>query len=197
MKFRIFTLGLLLLALFWLSGLSTGDTIYLKNGKKIQTSWVEVKGDKVRFLKYGGIVTIPADKVESIVSDLFQEDTIDHTASDQEVAEQVAPPPEEAPAEEEGELSEEEQLKRTPQYWIERREFLNEQIRVKEEEILQLQINVQGAIAIGISTIPIAEKIMQLEEEISLIKDELANLEFEAKRYGIKPGELRKTPPPR
>ncbi|TKJ29594.1 hypothetical protein CEE39_08990 [bacterium (candidate division B38) B3_B38] len=198
MKFKLFTCGLLLMALFCFSGLISADTIYLKSGREIQTSWVEVKGDKVQFLKYGGIVSIPLGKVERIVSDLFEEKSIDHTASDQEMAEQVAPPPEEAlPEEEEEEIPEEEMLKRTPQYWIERREFLNEQIRAKEEEIWQLQITVHGAIATGISTIPLAEKIMQLEEEIALINEELANLEFEARRYGIRPGELRGTPPPR
>jgi len=198
MKFKLFTCGLLLMAFFWLSGLTSGDTIYLKSGREIQTSWVEVKGDKVQFLKYGGIVSIPLAKVERIVSDLFEEKSIDHTASDQEMAEQVAPPPEEAlPEEEEEEIPEEEMLKLTPQYWIERREFLNEQIRAKEEEIWQLQINVHGAIATGISTIPLAEKIMQLEEEIAQMREELENLEFEAKRYGIRPGELRRTPPPR
>jgi len=191
MKIRIFTLGLLLLALFWLSGLSSGDTVYLKNGREIQTSWVEVKGDKVRFLKYGGVVTIPLAKVERVVSDLFEEESIDHTASDEEVAAQVTPSVA-APEEGEEEISQEEELKRTAQYWIERREFLNEQIRVKEEEIPQLELTVLGSIAAGVSTIPIAERIMQLEEEIAQIKEELANLEFEATRYGIKPGELRR-----
>ncbi|MDH5406337.1 MAG: hypothetical protein OEZ30_09960 [Candidatus Aminicenantes bacterium] len=198
MKFKLFTCGLLLMALFCFSGLISADTIYLKNGKKIQTSWVETKGDKVNFLKYGGIVTIPLAKVERIVPDFFEEKSIDRTASVPETAEQVAPPPEEAlPEEEEEEIPEEEMLKRTPQYWIERRAFLNEQIQAKEEQIWQLQINVQGAIATGISTIPLAEKIMQLEEEIAQMREELANLEFEAKRYGIRPGELRGTPPPR
>jgi len=191
MNSRIFTLGLLLLALFWLSGLSSGDTVYLKNGREIQTSWVEVKGDKVQFLKYGGVVTIPLAKVERVVSDLFEEEKIDHTASDEEVAAQVTPSVA-APEEEEEEIPQEEELKRTAQYWIERREFLNEQIRVKEEEIPQLELNVLGSIAAGVSTIPLAERIMQLEEEIAQIKEELANLEFEATRYGIKPGEIRR-----
>ena len=196
MKFRIFTLGLLLLALFWLSGLTSADTIYLKSGKKIQTSWVEVKGDKVRFLKYGGIVTIAADQVERIVPDLYAEEGIDHTASDEEYAAQPAPSPA-APEEGEEEILQEEALKRTAQYWIERREFLNQQLIAKEEELQQLRINVLGTLTTGFSTIPLAEKILLLEEEIVLIKQELANLEFEAKRYGIKPGELRRTPPPR
>ena len=196
MKFRIFTLGLLLLALFWLSGLTSGDTIYLKSGKKIQTSWVEVKGDKVQFLKYGGIVTIPADQVERIVSDLYAEEGIDHTASDEEYAAQPVPLPP-APEEGEEEILQEEALKRTAKYWIERREFLNQQLIAKEEELQQLRINVLGTLTTGFSTIPLAEKILLLEEEIDLIKQELANLEFEAKRYGIKPGELRRTPPPR
>ena len=56
----------LLVASFVLGGAATADTVYLKNGRAIDSSYVRIEGDRVVVRQYAGLVAFPMGLVDRI-----------------------------------------------------------------------------------------------------------------------------------
>ena len=56
----------LIVASFILGGAAAADTVYLKNGRAIDSSYVRIEGDRVVVRQYAGLVAFPMGLVDRI-----------------------------------------------------------------------------------------------------------------------------------
>ena len=192
--------GLLIASVLLCTFLCLGDTIYLKNGETIRTSFAEIQGDKVIFNQLGGTVAIPMSLVDRIERD-----------KQAEPFKEPGPPPLTSPStpsapsekgvkeasagEKEASKSEGAKLdaaKRNSQYWIKRKQELTKRLAEAEKELeIARGNNFAMRYAGGVGLERTHKQVEALDKEIAQIKAELANLEFEARKYGILPGVFR------
>jgi hypothetical protein len=170
----------------WVAGTATADTIYLKNGRVIQSSLVRVEGDRVIFVQYAGEVSIPLSQVERIVED----------ATVEPAATTTTPPPadeaeEAAAADAEAEAVPEEQ---TRDYWQGRvRSIAAERVQV-ELQIEDLRRTERAFLFSHRSTADTRQAIEDAQARLTELDEEMSALETEARRLEIPPGWLRIDP---
>lgn len=184
--------GLLITFLLLCTFLCLGDTIYLKNGQKIRTSYAEIKGDKVFFTQFGGVVSVPMSLVDRIESDRFAEPA-KSTVSASPLSPTPATPAiagEQQPAQESKEVDSERQKKET-EYWIKRKQKLTQRLADAEKELQTARHDNFATRYAGGALERSIKRIEALEKEIAQLKQDIANLEDEARRYSIPPGVFR------
>jgi dihydroorotase-like cyclic amidohydrolase len=168
------------------AGTATADTIYLKNGRVIQSSVVRVEGDRVIFVQYAGEVTIPLSQVERIVED----------ASVEPSATTPTPPPadeaEEAAAAEAEEAPEEQE--QTRDYWQERVRAIAAERAQVELQIADLQRTERAFLFSHRSTADTRQAIEDAQARLVELDEEMSALETEARRLQIPAGWLRIDP---
>ena len=165
------------------AGTATADTIYLKNGRVIQSSLVRVEGDRVIFVQYAGEVSIPLSVVDRIVED----------ASVEPVATPPQPPAEEA---EEAAAAETEDLaeEQTRDYWQEQvRSIAAERVQV-ELQIEDLRRTERAFLFSHRSTAETRQAIEDAQGRLAELDEEMSALEAEARRLQVPPGWLRIDP---
>lgn len=188
---------LVIMAIFLLSLLSSADTIYLKNGRVIKTPFAEIVGNKVRFIVGGGEVMFPLSIVEKIEQDYF--------AFPEKKATTAAQPPPALPEEGISPIPEEgvnpvgigdnpEAQKKQAEYWVKRRQQLNEAIQKAERELSEARRRLRTTVDPR-NRRQVRQQIEQFQKDIEKYRNELNNLGTQAKKHGILPGELRKKNP--
>jgi hypothetical protein len=168
----------------WVAGTATADTIYLKNGRVIQSSLVRVEGDRVIFVQYAGEVSIPLSQVERIVEDASVEPEATTTTS---------PPADEA---EEAAAAEAEDVpeEQARDYWQERvRAIVAERVQV-ELQIEDLRRTERAFLFSHRSTADTRQAIEDAQARLVELDEEMSALETEARRLQIPPGWLRIDP---
>jgi len=194
--------GLLIAFLLLCTFLCLGDTIYLKNGQKIRTSYAEIKGDKVSFSQFGGIVSLPMSLVDRIESDRFIEpekgSALAPSSASTPTTPETSTTAEQQPAQEgkqppaqESKESDPEQEKKDPEYWIKKKQELTQRLAQAEKELQEAKHDNFATRYAGGALERSIKRIESLENEIARLKLETANLETEAKKYGILPGVFR------
>ena len=188
--------GLMMALLAFCSLLCLGDTIYLKNGEKIQTSFAEVKGNQVIFSKFGGMISLPMTLVDRIESDSYAEPERSTEATPASTTVRTSSTPSSSPAPRSGAQDSAqrriEMQKKNTQYWIKRKQELTKQLNEAEQKLQAARANnlamrYAGGAGLALS----GQQIEALEREIAQLREQLDNLEDEARRYGIAPGVLR------
>lgn len=185
------------------------DTVYLKNGRRIDSSSVRVEGDRVYVRLYGGQVAFPMAVVDRIEeNDAVEPPTARLTGSDSE----AAPPDEPAQATEPGAAADAaagadpaasgdpaaagdpaagedpaEDPPPTPpeqtrEYWQNRMRPLQQELDRIGNEIDDLQ----GATGAGIQA-----RIDRLEQRRARVQEQVAAIEREARQLGVPAGWLR------
>jgi hypothetical protein len=193
---KMFIPGLMMALLVFCSLLCLGDTIYLKNGEKIQTSYAEVKGNQVIFSKFGGMISLPMTLVDRIESDSYVEPEKSSEAARPSPAGRTSSTPSSSPAtrssaQDSGQRRLEMQKKNT-QYWVKRKQELTQRLNEAEQKLQAARANnlamrYAGGAGLALS----GQQIEALESEIAQLREQLDNLEDEARRYGIAPGVFR------
>jgi hypothetical protein len=193
---KMFIPGLMMALLAFCSLLCLGDTIYLKNGEKIQTTYAEVKGNQVIFSKFGGMVSLPMTLVDRIESDSYVEPEKSSEAAPASTAVRTSSTPTSSPAT--GSSSQDsaqrrlEMQKKNAQYWVKRKQELTDRLNDAEQKLQAARANnlamrYAGGAGLALS----GQQIEALEREITQLREQLDNLDDEARRYGIAPGVLR------
>ena len=167
------------------AGAATADTIYLKNGRVIQSSLVRVVGDRVIFVQYAGEVSIPLSVVDRIVEDASVE-----PAGTPPLAQPVADEAEEAAAAEAEDAPEEQ----TRDYWQEQvRSIAAERVQV-ELQIEDLRRTERAFLFSHRSTAETRQAIEDAQARLAELDEEMSALEGEARRLQVPPGWLRIDP---
>jgi len=188
--------GLLITFLLLLyTSLCLGDTIYLKNGEKIRSSYVEVKRDKIFFTQFGGRISLPMSLVDRVESDRFAEPVQSIVSAAPLSATPTTPATpamagSQQPVQESKEVDTE-QEKKEAKYWIKKKQILTQRLAQAEKELQTARHDNFASRYAGGALERTIKRIEALEKEIDQIKQELVNLEDEARRYGIPPGVLR------
>jgi hypothetical protein len=188
--------GLMMALLAFCSLLCLGDTIYLRNGEKIQTSYAEVKGNQVIFSKFGGRISLPMTLVDRIESDSYAEPAKSTEAAPASTTVRTSSTPSSSPSTRSGDQDSAqrriEMQKKNAQYWVKRKQELTKQLNEAEQKLQAARANnlamrYAGGAGLALS----GQQIEALEREIAQLREQLDNLEDEARRYGIAPGVLR------
>jgi hypothetical protein len=184
--------GLMIVLLVCCSFICLGDTIYLKNGEKIQTSYAKVVGNQIVFSKFGGTISLPMSLVDRIGSDNYIE-----PKQSSEAAPTSSPVPAPSttrtlPATSSSAQNSIDMQKRNDQYWTKRKEELTNRLNEAEQKLQAARTNnLALRYAGGAGLAQSSQDVDALEKEIAQLREQLANLEDDARKYGISPGVLR------
>jgi hypothetical protein len=184
--------GLMIVLLVCCSFLCLGDTIYLKNGEKIQTSYAKVVGNQIVFSKFGGTISLPMSLVDRIESDNFIE-----PKQSSEAAPTTSPAPAPSttrtlPTTSSSTQNRLDMQKRNAQYWTKRKEELTKRLNEAEQKLQAARTNnLALRYAGGAGLAQTSQQVEALEREIAQLREQLANLEDDARKFGISPGVLR------
>jgi len=175
------------------------DTIYLKNGRTIDTPSAEVQGDRVVFIQFGNKVAIPLSTVERIEeNDRSGPQPSGETSEPSAPTVEPAAEPRAPAAEGVGAAAVDApspprpvEPEQTREYWQDRVRQIN-----AEGEFLQLELQrlrrVQRAFLFAhMSTAESRQQIEEVQERIAANERALPELRREARRQGIPPGWLR------
>ena len=164
------------------------DTIYLKNGRSIQTSQVRVEGDRVFFIQYGGEVAISMALVERIVEDANVEPEAlpspppvqNPAAGSANSADPAGPEGADAPVD-----------TNTAAYWQDRVRTIEAEKNQVLLQIEDLRREERAFLFSKRSTAPTRQKIEDAQERQRELDQEMAELRAEARREGVPVGWLR------
>ena len=171
----------------WFAVPAAADTIYLKNGRTIQTSQVRVEGDRVFFIQYGGEVAMPMALVDRIVEDA-------------NIEPEAAPAPPPAPARNPGanpaepadpEGADAPVDTNTRAYWQGRVRTIEAEKSQVELQIEDLRREERAFLFSKRSTAQTRQKIDDAQERLAELEQEMTDLRAEARREGIPVGWLR------
>lgn len=177
-----------------IAGAAAADTIYLKNGRTIRSSYVRVVGDRVVFIQYGGQVALPMSLVDRIEEDTNVGPSSSpapppsSSSDDTSVGSADPDDPEAATAEEE--VPEEE----TRAYWQDRVRSIEaekEQLRLQIEDLRRTE---RAFLFSHRSTADTRAAIEQAEQRLTELDEEMAALRQEARQAGVPAGWLRLSP---
>ena len=183
-------------AALFVSGVTSADTIYLKNGRVIETASAKQVGDKVEFEQFGQTATIPA----SVVLRIEHDDRAEEPPI-------PAPVPTPAPAEgdpgtESGETGdgdddgEEVAPETTREYWRDRIHAIEREKAELVTMMTQLRREERAFLFSKRSTAELRERIEAVQAREKELDQESVDLRREARRLGIPPGWLRVGPAP-
>jgi len=165
--------------------LSFTDTIILKNGRKIYTSWVKIKEDKVQYKWTGGTMTINKSLVAKIIRDDKTEParkpSLDIEPSD---AGPVASQPIRF-RKSLDELPEKEDPKKSASYWSEEMKRLLVEKSELQVELKELENYRVSLIRSRRNTKSVKAKIDNRRENLKDIDNDLAKIAGDARKYGI------------
>ncbi|MCH7825870.1 MAG: hypothetical protein IH849_13805 [Acidobacteria bacterium] len=188
-----FLLAVGMLAAVAVASTLAADSIYLKNGRVIRTSAVEIVGDRVLFIQFGHPVAIPMSQVDRIVEDDY-EDPIVTPASPQPEA--AAPPspatastgPGTAGTPRAPAAADPEQTK---DYWQERVRAIHAEATMLALQMQNLRRIERAFLFSHRSTAEIRRRKEDLQARVDANDNALPALRTEARRKGIWPGWLR------
>lgn len=188
--------GLMIVLLVCCSFLCLGDTIYLKNGEKIQTSYAKIVGNQIVFSKFGGMISFPMSLVDRIENDSYIEPK---QSSEGAPTSSTAPAPSTtrtlpatSSSAQDSSQNRLEMQKRNDQYWTKRKEELTNRLNEAEQKLQAARTNnLALRYAGGAGLAQSSQDVDALEKEIAQLREQLANLEDDARKYGISPGVLR------
>ncbi len=181
---KAFIVFLVTFALF--SQFLLADTIILKNGRKIHTSWIKIDGDKVTYKWTGGMMTINKKLIEKIVKDDKAE------PAKREYVESSSETPIEPPASDAGGATgnDKEDEKESAAYWNAEREKLQQEKVKAEQELKELMSLKSTIIAARRSTKDINKKIEEKRKQIGELFKEISELSSKARKYGVTEREI-------
>lgn len=178
------------------------DSVYLKNGRILHASDVQVLEEEGQVVLQQGAnrVVIPLSIVERIVEDAEESETL-QSGTAEEPAPEAAPPAEEGEAEEGEAAAGEEAAEAPPE---ETRAYWQDQVRAIEEEKAELQESLQelrreerAFLFSHRSTADTKAKIDAVQLRLAELDQAMEDLRLDARRRGIPPGWLRLDPRPR
>lgn len=165
------------------------DTIYLKNGRVIQTPSARQVGDRVEFVQFGETVTIPASVVLRIEKDERGEAPRLPTA--EEDARRGEAPAEGAEDAEAEEAEEELPPAQNPDYWRDRITAIQQEKTEIAAAIVEFRREERAFLFSHRSTAATREKIEAAQARDRELDQELVELRREARRLGVPAGWLR------
>lgn len=171
------------------------DTIFLKNGRKIVTSWVKIEGDKVKYKWPGGIMSINKDLVLKIVKDNFAEPEKREDLGLNEDTEDTSNTKKAADLkrnDEMEEIAEEEQPdeKSTSEYWGKELNRLQTEKADLDRQLKDLQNLKVGLMRARRSTTEVNKRIAEIETKINDINKEMVDMQEEARQSGVNKRQL-------
>jgi len=163
----------------------TADTIYLKNGRRIDTASATVEGDRVLFLQFGHPVAIPMSEVERVEQN-------DRSGPDAT----PAPPPSAAAAPtgqgaSASSVAAPDDPQATKEYWQDRVRAINAAAGSLKLELQQLRRIERAFLFSHRSTADTRRQIEGVQARIEANDRALPELRREARRKGVPPGWLR------
>lgn len=170
------------------------DTIYLKNGRVIRSSSVQVEGDRVTFRQYSGMVTIPMSIVDRIEQDPQSgPDATTEPAAEATIGTAITSDEAGAAGEEEAMAGEGEDVppEQTREYWQERILANTTERQEIQGRIEELRREERAFLFSQRSTAETRRQIEEQQERLAALDQELRDIQEEARRLGIPPGWLR------
>jgi DNA repair exonuclease SbcCD ATPase subunit len=189
----------------------SGDTIYLKNGQKLQAYIIEQTSEKVTFIRYGGKVTLSLDQVEKIVKDDYgkideeKEAQMAREASRRTARETARPEqsdmgdlPDVAAVEQAGgqQVPRDDEMPAvdetaTREHWQKLKRDLESQIDEKKKLIDRLEKERRGLARNFINTSEIRKEIDIVKKDLAKLESKYRELPAKARKEGVPPGWLR------
>jgi|GEM_PF-3552678 len=175
---------MLLLFIFLFSSSISSDTIVLKNGRKIHTSWIKIEGDKVTYKWTGGTMTISKKLIARIIEDDTAEPAKEETpeSGSKPSETETTTVPRYAPSSSRKEKNE---PKESGRYWAAEKKRLEEEKKRLEAEIDELENYRIALIRSRRSTTEIKQKIEAKKNRLSSIESDLSKLFDRARKNGV------------
>jgi len=184
MKRDVNILFLAVFAVFFLSVLVFSDTIVLKNGKQIHTSWVKIENGIVTYKYTYGTMSLKLELIKEIIKDDTSDPKKEKTESGASSESDSNSSSEDA-AVSTDDSSKEQNPKAAGSYWSsEKKRLMEEKARI-EAELKDLENYRVALIRSRRSTGDITKRIEEKRQRILDINSEMSKILDEARAYGV------------